>query len=97
MDREFPSSQPFLKGRGLCAGAGNGARRFLRGLCIAGIRVYQAGISPFFPVCCRYEPSCSVYAIEAIEKYGLVRGGLLAVRRILRCHPLRPGGYDPVP
>ncbi|MDR2588600.1 MAG: membrane protein insertion efficiency factor YidD [Spirochaetales bacterium] len=64
---------------------------------MAGIYVYQAGISPFFPACCRYEPSCSVYARQAIEKYGLVRGGLLAVKRILRCHPGRPGGYDPVP
>ena len=61
------------------------------------IRFYRGAISPAHPPCCRYFPTCSEYAYEAVEKYGAVKGGCLAVRRILRCHPLREGGYDPVP
>lgn len=61
------------------------------------IRFYQIAISPMFPSACRYYPTCSQYGYEAIEKYGIMRGGWMAVRRVLRCHPFRPGGYDPVP
>ena len=61
------------------------------------IKFYQKGISPFFPARCRYEPTCSQYAVEAIEKYGALKGGYLALRRILRCNPFSKGGYDPVP
>ena len=61
------------------------------------IKTYQMYISPRFPACCRFVPTCSAYALEAIEKYGALKGGLLAVKRILRCHPGNPGGYDPVP
>ncbi len=61
------------------------------------IRFYQLAISPMSPAACRYYPSCSNYAIQAIDKYGARKGGWLAVRRILRCHPFRPGGFDPVP
>ena len=61
------------------------------------IHGYQRLISPLLPDACIYIPTCSQYAIEAIEKYGVVRGCWLAVRRILRCNPLHAGGYDPVP
>ena len=61
------------------------------------IRAYQVGISPLFPASCRYYPTCSSYAIEALEKHGAISGSWLAVRRIARCHPFRPGGFDPVP
>ena len=62
------------------------------------IRFYQTAISPLRPRCCNYIPTCSQYAVEAIEKYGALRGGFLAVRRILRCHPFYKGDlYDPVP
>jgi putative membrane protein insertion efficiency factor len=61
------------------------------------IRGYQVGISPFLPPACRYEPSCSMYAAEAIRRYGPGKGGWLATRRLLRCHPWGGSGYDPVP
>lgn len=69
----------------------------MRRIALALIRAYQVGISPFFPPSCRFEPTCSNYGYEAIAKYGIIRGGWLAFRRILRCNPFRPGGYDPVP
>ena len=61
------------------------------------IKIYQNGISPFLPPSCRYIPTCSQYALEALEKYGALKGGWLAFRRILRCNPFHKGGYDPVP
>ena len=61
------------------------------------IRLYRKYISPAFPPSCRFMPTCSEYAMEAIEKYGAARGGWLAVRRLLRCNPFCKGGYDPVP
>jgi hypothetical protein len=61
------------------------------------IRGYQVAISPLLPASCRYYPSCSAYALEALERYGSIKGTRLAIGRILRCHPFRPGGYDPVP
>jgi putative membrane protein insertion efficiency factor len=63
---------------------------------LALIRFYQQAVSPHFPPCCRYQPTCSVYAFEALEKYGFVRGSFLAIKRILRCHPFSRGGYDPL-
>ncbi len=61
------------------------------------LRFYKTAISPLLPRACRYEPTCSVYAREAIERYGFWRGTRLAVARLARCHPFRPGGFDPVP
>jgi len=61
------------------------------------IRLYQYAISPHFPPSCRYVPTCSHYAYEAVQKYGAGRGMLFAIKRILRCHPFHPGGYDPLP
>ena len=60
------------------------------------IKFYQVVVSPLFGAMCRFEPSCSQYAIDAIGKHGILRGMYLSVRRIARCHPLNPGGYDPV-
>ncbi len=66
-------------------------------VCLLGlIRFYRSFISPLKPPTCRFYPTCSLYAIEAIEKYGAFKGGYLAGKRILKCHPFHPGGYDPV-
>lgn len=64
---------------------------------LAAIRFYQRRISPLFGARCIYVPTCSEYAFQAISRHGLARGVWLALRRILRCHPLHAGGYDPVP
>lgn len=61
------------------------------------VRGYKRYISPLLPDACIYSPTCSEYALEAIGKYGAARGGWLAIRRILRCNPFHPGGFDPVP
>jgi len=61
------------------------------------IRLYQLLISPLLPPSCRFVPTCSAYAFEAITKYGPFKGVYLATRRVLRCHPFHPGGFDPVP
>ena len=69
----------------------------MKRLLIALVRFYRRNISPWRPPCCRYIPTCSQYALEALEKYGALKGSWLALRRILRCHPFNKGGYDPVP
>lgn len=69
----------------------------MRGFLIVVVRGYQLWISPLLPAACRYYPTCSAYAIEALERHGVINGSWLAIRRIARCHPFRPGGYDPVP
>ena len=67
-----------------------------RRLAIAPIRVYQRVISPAFPRRCKYHPTCSAYAVQAIQRYGILRGAVLAAWRLLRCNPFSHGGFDPV-
>ncbi|MDR5693773.1 MAG: membrane protein insertion efficiency factor YidD [Armatimonadota bacterium] len=69
----------------------------MREILIVAIRGYQRFLSPYLPPSCRFYPSCSQYALEAVSKYGAIRGLWLALRRLLRCHPFHPGGFDPVP
>jgi len=69
----------------------------LRTMLIAMLRGYKRFISPLLPPACRYQPTCSEYAMDAIELHGVLRGGWMALRRLLRCHPFSRGGFDPVP
>jgi putative membrane protein insertion efficiency factor len=69
----------------------------MRGLAVFALRVYKRAVSPFLPPACRFYPSCSEYAALAIEKHGVLRGGILAAQRLARCHPWHPGGFDAVP
>lgn len=71
-------------------------RRFAQLVALQFLRGYKWFISPMFPPACRYVPTCSEYAAEAIERYGVLRGGLMGIARLLRCHPFARGGYDPV-
>jgi hypothetical protein len=68
-------------------------RRAVAGL----IRVYQRFVSPALPAACRFHPTCSQYTLEAVSRYGVIKGGWLGLRRVVRCHPFHPGGFDPVP
>ncbi|HEX7705659.1 MAG TPA: membrane protein insertion efficiency factor YidD [Thermoanaerobaculia bacterium] len=68
-----------------------------RGTALVLLRFYKRFISPFLPPMCRFEPTCSMYTMNAVEKYGVLRGVWLGVRRLARCHPFNPGGWDPVP
>jgi putative membrane protein insertion efficiency factor len=70
---------------------------YMKKIALLLIRFYQLAISPHYPPCCRYYPSCSSYALEAVEKHGFLKGSFMALRRLLRCHPFHAGGYDPVP
>jgi len=72
-------------------------KRLLNALLIGLVRVYQYAISPLKPPSCRYVPTCSQYAVEALQKYGPFKGGWLALKRFLSCHPWGGSGYDPVP
>lgn len=71
--------------------------RAVRTLVILPIRAYQKLISPLLPPSCRFSPTCSQYAVVAIERHGVFKGGWLALKRVGRCHPWNPGGFDPVP
>ena len=64
---------------------------------VAAIRLYQYAVSPLFGASCRFHPSCSQYAIDAVQRHGITKGIWLALRRLLRCHPWHQGGFDPVP
>jgi putative membrane protein insertion efficiency factor len=68
----------------------------MKKILISLIGLYRLIISPLLPVSCRFSPTCSVYAVEAIEKYGSIKGLYLTLRRLFKCHPFHPGGYDPV-
>jgi len=72
-------------------------RNFLKKILFYLIRLYQKFLSPLCPGCCRYRPTCSQYVIEAINRHGILKGLLLGIKRILRCHPWGGSGYDPVP
>jgi len=78
-------------------GLGPGDRSTVARLALAGVRAYRRWISPLRPPTCRFTPSCSEYAVEAIERHGALRGGWLTTRRLLRCGPWHPGGHDSVP
>ena len=73
-----------------------GCARRLLGLLVALLKGYKRFVSPLLPPACRFFPTCSEYAVEALERYGLMRGGLLSLGRVCRCHPLCRGGYDPL-
>ncbi|MBE2183729.1 MAG: membrane protein insertion efficiency factor YidD [Anaerolineae bacterium] len=69
----------------------------MKWLALRALRFYKRFISPMLPSSCRFEPTCSVYMYQAIDKYGVFKGGWMGIKRIGRCHPFHPGGYDPVP
>lgn len=69
----------------------------IRGLLVLLVRLYQRLVSPLLPPACRFYPSCSAYAVQALQRHGALRGTWLTARRICRCHPFHPGGIDPVP
>ncbi len=68
----------------------------MRNMVTGSLRLYKRFISPFLPSACRFEPTCSMYMLEAVEKYGVLRGVGMGLRRLLRCHPFHAGGFDPV-
>jgi putative membrane protein insertion efficiency factor len=68
----------------------------MRRIAVAALRVYKLVISPLLPPACRFYPSCSEYAAQAIARHGVIRGGAMSVGRVARCHPWHPGGFDPV-
>jgi putative membrane protein insertion efficiency factor len=69
----------------------------MRALAVGFLRFYKRAISPLLPPACRFYPTCSEYAAQAVAKHGVLRGGMLAAKRLIKCNPLHPGGFDPVP
>jgi putative membrane protein insertion efficiency factor len=69
----------------------------MRAIALLPLRFYKRFLSPLLPPMCRFDPTCSIYMMQAIEKHGTLRGGWLGIRRLARCHPFNPGGWDPVP
>jgi putative membrane protein insertion efficiency factor len=69
----------------------------MRAVALAPLRFYKRFLSPLLPPMCRFDPTCSIYMMQAIEKHGTLRGVWLGLRRLARCHPFNPGGWDPVP
>ncbi|MFQ3565602.1 MAG: membrane protein insertion efficiency factor YidD [Aggregatilineales bacterium] len=69
----------------------------MKTVALMSLRFYKRYLSPLLPSACRFEPTCSVYMYQAIEKYGVIRGGWMGLKRLGRCQPFHPGGYDPVP
>ena len=69
----------------------------MRAIALAPLRFYKRFLSPLLPPMCRFDPTCSIYMMQAIEKHGTLRGVWLGLRRLARCHPFNPGGWDPVP
>lgn len=90
-----------MKSQGVGSGAmenGTGFSRMAKRVAVWPLRAYQRYLSPLKGApSCRFHPTCSAYAIEAIEKHGVLRGGFMGLMRVLRCHPFHPGGFDPVP
>ncbi|MBP1700872.1 MAG: yidD [Deltaproteobacteria bacterium] len=76
---------------------GEGISKVVRSGVVGLIRLYQVSLSSFFGPCCRFTPTCSCYAVQSIQRFGVGKGCWRSVKRVLRCHPLSPGGYDPVP
>jgi putative membrane protein insertion efficiency factor len=97
MERELPNSPFSSKKQAFFVKIKRLVRSFLRYAFVAAIHGYRIAVSPLFPSSCRYHPTCSAYALEAIEKYGPLKGVWIGFKRIMRCHPWKPGGYDPVP
>lgn len=88
---------PILPGKDKRIASSNCVRNFPNRFALLLIHLYKKAVSPFLPRACRFEPTCSVYARECFERQSFVRALFLSVRRVLRCHPFHPGGYDPVP
>lgn len=96
-EKSYPGSAPPSDGNRQKKGFGATVRRAAAFPLIALVRFYQLVISPYTPAACRYTPTCSQYALEALRKYGPLKGGWLAIKRIARCHPWGGHGHDPVP
>jgi putative membrane protein insertion efficiency factor len=90
-DTVYADSEPFA-----AAETAQAVKKAAAKALIAVIKGYRAIVSPMFPPTCRFTPTCSEYFIQALEKYGIFKGSWLGIRRILRCHPFSPGGYDPL-